>query len=127
MSIKEKIVEEFDSQMDILHDMKLGTDEYKVTVDGITKLADRAIELEKLEAEMKSKNADRELETYFKTQELATAKKENKTRTAVDLVKTVAPIAAAFAMGIISMRWEKVDTLTSTAGKSSLRDLIRFK
>lgn len=127
MSIKEKIAEEFESQMDILHKMKLGTDEYKVTVDGITKLADRVIELEKLEAEKESKNADRELDTYFKTQELCAAKNESKTRTKVDVFKTVTPLVVAFAMGVVTMIWEKTDTMTSTAGKISWRDLIRFK
>ena len=45
----------------------------------------------------------------------------------IDTARIIVPVASAFAMGLIAMKWEKTDTLPSSAGRSSLRDLLRFK
>ena len=127
MDLKMKLTDEFESQMDELRNLEVGSDQYKVAVDGVTKLADRIIEIEKQEVEFEMRDKDREIDEYFKSQQAETDKKDRKNRTVVEMLKIGVPTVAAFAMGIISMKWEKLDTLTSTAGKSSLRDILRFK
>ena len=123
MNVKQKLKDEFESQMDLLHKMDVGTDEYKLTVDGVTKLADRIIEIEKNErdAELKEYQLGNEAES------IDAEIKSNRTRNVVEVIKVGVPVVAAFTMGIISMKWEKLDTLTSSAGKSALRDILRFK
>lgn len=123
MNVKQKLKDEFESQMDLLHKMDVGTDEYKLTVDGVTKLADRIIEIEKNErdAELKEYQLGNEAES------INAEIKSNRTRNVVEVIKVGVPVVAAFTMGIISMKWEKLDTLTSSAGKSALRDILRFK
>lgn len=127
MNLKTKLSEEFESQMLELNKLSVGSDEYKVAVDGVTKLADRIIEIDKMENDFKSREDTLVSNEFLKTKELEIEKKDRKNRTVVEVLKIGVPTAAAFAMGIISMKWEKLDTLTSTAGKSSLRDLLRFK
>lgn len=123
MSVKQTLKEEFESQMAELAKLEVGSDKYKLTVDGVTKLADRIIEIEKNEK-------DAELKEYQIGNEAESINAEinnNRTRNVIEVVKVGVPVAAAFAMGIISMKWEKLDTLTSSAGKSALRDILRFK
>lgn len=123
MNVKQKLKDEFESQIDLLNKMDVGTEQYKLTVDGVTKLADRIIEIEKNER-------DAELKEYQIGNEAESINAEinnNRTRNVIEIVKVGVPVAAAFAMGIISMKWEKLDTLTSSAGKSALRDILRFK
>lgn len=127
MNLKTKLSDEFESQMDELNKLQVGSDEYKVAVDGVTKLADRIIDIQKMEAENEARDKDREIDESFKSEQVEMDKKDRRNRTVVEVLKIGVPTAAAFAMGIISMKWEKLDTLTSTAGKSSLRDLLRFK
>lgn len=127
MNIERKLSEEFESQMEGLHKIELGTDAYKVTVDGVTKIADRIIELKKIEVEREEKSVDRDVEESLKTQEMKELKKDRIVRNVIEGAKVVVPVVGAFAMGIISMKWEKVDTLTSSAGKASLREILRFK
>ena len=43
MSIKNDLVEEFESELEELGKMEVGTEKYKTLVDGVTKLADRII------------------------------------------------------------------------------------
>lgn len=123
MNVKQRLNEEFENQMSLLHDMKKGTEEYKLTVDGVTKLADRIITIEKNE-----KDAElREWQLGNETESIHAEVKNNRKRNVVEVAKIVVPTVGAFAMGIISMKWEKLDTLTSSAGKSALRDILRFK
>lgn len=123
MNVKQKLKDEFESQMDLLHKMDVGTNEYKLTVDGVTKLADRIIVIEKNErdAELKEYQLGNEAES------INAEIKNNRTRNVVEVIKVGVPVVAAFTMGIISMKWEKLDTLTSSAGKNALRDILRFK
>lgn len=127
MNLKTKLSEEFESQMTELNNLQVGSDEYKIAVDGVTKLADRIIEIDKMENDFKLKEDTLVSNEVLKTKEIEIEKKDRKNRTVVEVLKVGVPTVAAFAMGIISMKWEKLDTLTSTAGKSSLRDLLRFK
>ena len=59
MKIKETLYKEIEDELQALNEIEVGTDEYKSSVDGVTKLLDRAIEIEKHEAEMKEREAER--------------------------------------------------------------------
>lgn len=123
MSVKQTLKEEFDSQMALLHKMDVGTEAYKLTVDGVTKLADRIITIEKNEKDAEM----REWQLGNETESINAEIKNNRKRNWVDVAKIAVPAVGAFTMGIISMKWEKLDTLTSTAGKNALREILRFK
>ena len=99
-TLKEKLEEQWVYELAALSQMDISNECYDVQLS-------RVEHLEKLMADLD--------------------KSEQKRRGKLEIFKTSAPIVAAFLMGCISMVWEKNDTLTSTAGKSSLRDLLRFK
>lgn len=123
MSVKQTLKEEFDSQMTLLHKMDVGTEEYKLTVDGVTKLADRIIAIEKNERDAEM----REWQLGNETDSINAQIKTDRKRNWVEIAKIAVPTIGAFTMGIISMKWEKLDTITSTAGKNALREILRFK
>ena len=68
MMIKRLAREELRTEIQELGKMELGSEEYKTTVDGITKLWDRVIEVDKIEieADEREKNAQREQEMKLK-------------------------------------------------------------
>lgn len=123
MSVKQTLKEEFDSQMALLHKMDVGTEAYKLTVDGVTKLADRIIAIEKNERDAEM----REWQLGNETESINAQIKTDRKRNWVEVAKIAVPTIGAFTMGIISMKWEKLDTITSTAGKNALREILRFK
>lgn len=123
MSVKQTLREEFDSQMALLHEMDVGTEAYKLTVDGVTKLADRIIAIEKNERDAEM----REWQLGNETESINAQIKTDRKRNWVEVAKIAVPTIGAFTMGIISMKWEKLDTITSTAGKNALREILRFK
>ena len=70
MNVKDQIVEEIVDQIRVVHKMEVGSGAYKIAVDGISKLADKVINIQKLELEESQRNADREMSKYFETKKL---------------------------------------------------------
>lgn len=123
MSVKQKLEDEFESQMNLLSNMDVGTDEYVKTVEGVSKIADRLIKIQQLNDEYDLKRIEIENAKENHIQEEEQARKKNR----IDWAKVIVPTVGAFTMGIITMIWEKTDTLTTSAGKSALRDILPFK
>lgn len=61
--IKELLDTEISNELSYLGDLERGSETYKVAVDGITKLMDKRIEMEKLERDTQAKDKDREIES----------------------------------------------------------------
>ena len=123
MSVKQKLEDEFESQMNLLSNMNVGTDEYVKTVEGVSKIADRLIKIQQLNDEYDLKSREIENAKENRIQEEEQARKKNR----IEWAKVITPTVGAFTMGIITMIWEKTDTLTLSAGKSALRDILPFK
>ena len=60
MNIENLLHDEIVRELATLEDMEVGTDSYKVTIDGVTKLVDRAIDIDKLNVESEEKKKARE-------------------------------------------------------------------
>ena len=128
MSIRENLIEEFNDEVKGLRGLQLGSDEYKATVDGVTKLADRIIKIEEIENDAKSKEIEREANDYLKVQQMEIDKKDRWIRNGIEFVKVGGGLAAACAAFVLSMKFEEQGKLFSTeGGRSSLRQLLKFK
>ena len=68
--IKRELDDEILDELKRLGDIDVGTEEYKTTAEGLVKLMDRAIEIDKLEAERVEKEKARNLEQEMKNKQL---------------------------------------------------------
>lgn len=127
MNITRKVFEEAENQLEELRKMELGTDQYKATVDGITKLLDRGIEMDKLESEIAEKEKNRIDENSLKAQQLEEERKDHFIKNCLTGVSVVGGLTAAVAMSFITMNFEKEGTFTTEAGRNAIRQLLRFK
>ena len=128
MSIKNELTEEFNDEVKGLRGLQLSSDEYKATVDGVTKLADRIIEIEKIEKDAKSKEVERESNDYLKMKQMEDDKKDRWARNSIEFVKVGGGLLAACVAFVLSMKFEEDGKLFSTeGGRSALRQLLKFK
>ena len=128
MSIKNELIEEFNDEVKGLRGLQLGSDEYKTTVDGVTRLADRIIEIEKIEKDTKSKEVERESNDYLKMKQIEDDKKDRWVRNGIEFVKVGGGLLAACGAFVLSMKFEEEGKLFSTeGGRSALRQLLKFK
>ena len=127
MSIKNELIEEFNDEVKGLRGLQLGSDEYKATVDGVTKLADRIIKIEESEKDAASREIERENNDYLKMQQMKDDKKDRWIQHGIDILKYGSGLAAAVGAVIVSINFEREGTLTTEAGKSALRQLLKFR
>lgn len=129
MTYKELLDNEISEKIEALGVLEAGSDEHKATVDELTKLMDRSIELEKLEVNVAEKAKDREqakLDTELKKEQLANDQKDRKFGRWTSVISIVVPVGVAIWGTLYTTKWEKTDTLTSTAGKEHSRNLFKF-
>ena len=127
MGIKTGLIEEFNSELEELKKMEVGTDEYKTSVEGITKLADRIIEIEKQEYENSARAIDRQVEMEFKEQQLIDEKRDRIIGNFLESLKVVGGLGLTFVIAVMSMNFEREGTFTTEAGRGSIRQLLKFK
>lgn len=127
MSIKNELIEEFNDEVKGLRGLQLGSDEYKATVDGVTKLADRIIEIDKIQQEASAKQISQINENELKAAQMADDRIDKWIRNGIEGVKVVGGLVAAGLALVVSINFEREGTLTTEAGKSALRQLLKFK
>ena len=127
MSIKNELMEEFNDEVKGLRTLQLGSDEYKATVDGVTKLADRIIEIDKIQQEASAKQISQINENELKAAQMADDRIDKWIRNGIEFIKVGGGFALAAWAFVASMNFEKEGTLTTEGGKSALRQLLKFK
>ena len=123
MKIKETLYKEIEDELQALNEIEVGTDEYKSSVDGLTKLLDRAIEIEKHEAEMK----EREAERIAKNIQVAEEQKDRVVKNYIAAGGVVLPLLVTIWGTLKSFKFEKDGTVTTIMGRGFINKLLPKK
>lgn len=113
--LKQQLSSEFKTQLENLGKTDVGSDEYKVATDGVTKVADRIIEIEKIENEQ-----------ALKAQQVKDDKRDKIIRNVIEGTKVVGGFGLAAWAFVASMNFEKEGTLTTQGGRSAINQLLKF-
>ena len=124
-NFKTELKEEALNQLADLHAMQLGTDEYRTTVEGISKLADRAIELEKLEIEHREKMVSREIERELELMKIEESRKERFWKNCVAVGTFLGGAGLTVWGALKSWKFEETGTVTSTAGREFMKKFFK--
>lgn len=129
--MKDLLLTEWEKEKSILNGLDVKNKEdngaYSKQVERVANLEKLLVDLEKKELDIDAEAGKLDIEEHVRCEQIRAENESQKTRNVIEICKIGVPVVAAFAMGMISMKWEKIDTLTSTAGKSALREILRFK
>ena len=116
MKTEELLHREIKQEFEKLKDMEIGTDNYKTTVDGLTKLVDRAIEIDKMnidhEHNVKVRN-DENIDRAFKH--------------ALAFIGMALTTGTAIWGTVVCLEFEKENTITTFFGRGWLNKLLPRK
>lgn len=124
MNINTKLEVEIDSELGALAGMEVGSESYKATVDGLGKLLDRAIELERLEQEWEEKTITRKAEEEFKNRQLKEEKIDRWIRNGLTVTGIVVPTLLTVWGTVVSLNFEKEGTVTTGIGRGFINKLL---
>ena len=127
MTVKSLLRDEIRDEIETLSKMEVGSEGYEKTVNGLTKLIDRSIEMDKLENEQEEKEKNREIETELKTQQLEDEKKDRKVRNAISIAGIIIPTLVTIWGTKASFMFEKEGTVTTIMGRGFINKLLPKK
>lgn len=127
MSIETLLREEIQNELGELSRMKVGDEEYKATVDGITKMVDRVIEFKKIDNDLIDKSEARELEAEIKMKELNDEKRNRLIQNCLTCAGIAIPAALTVWGTIKSIEFEKEGTITTIMGRGFIQKLLPKK
>lgn len=119
--------EEVECQIEEVHKISLGTDESKIAIDGVTKLADRSIELEKLRIQEEDLAEKRNMDYELRSEQI---KKEH-LRGMIDIGTKVLIGLGGLALSvwgtIYTTNFERDDNYTTQASRNWISSLFKPK
>ena len=127
MSIQRLLREEIESEFKELSKITPGGDEYRVAVDGITKLMDRAIELEKNEIDRQDRIDARDSENELKTKQMEDEKKDRFVKNLLTGLGTIGGLVVTIWGAKKAWKFEETGTVASPVGRSFINKLISFR
>lgn len=129
MSFKDELKKTWEDEKEYLEsiDPKDESELYKAQLNRINEIEKRLTDMEKTEIEVEERAACRDIDEQLKYRQMEDEKKSQKSKNRIEIAKIAVPTTAAFIMGVVAMIYEKTDIMSSTTGKASWRDLIRFK
>ena len=138
MDIENLLYDEIQTDFEKLRDENLEPEKRKVTVDELTRLMDRAIEMKKLENDYNEKVAARESEQQEKAearlseqaielQKMEEEKKDRIVRNIIGGAGVILPLIVTVWGTKVSMAFEKDDSFTTIAGRNFVSNLFRKK
>lgn len=127
MSLKTELKTVWREEMSHLSRLDSETQAWKIQMERINHIEKLLVDLEKSENENDEKVIAREIDEDLRREQIELDKKEAKSKKRMEYVKTFVPVIAACGMGLFSMKWETLQTLTNTAGRCALRDVLKFK
>lgn len=127
MKFEHLLKEEIVSEVESLGKLELGTEQYKTTVDGVTKLVDRALEIEKIDIEAEERERSREIETNLKIQQMEDDKKDRKVKNGIAIGSTLLGVGVTIWGTLKTLKFEEEGTVTTLMGRGFINKLLPKK
>lgn len=116
LKYKTLLNDEIKAELEAMGDMETNSEEYTIMVDGLTKLIDKSIELEKLEMD-KSNHKDKS--SFDKTDKIINY--------AINIAGIVVPVIVTIWGVKVSFEFEKEGTVTTMMGRGFINKLLPHK
>lgn len=127
MELEKKLHEEIGRELTILEGMEEGTEAYKALVDGVTKLTDRAIEIDRFNAEVEAKAEVQKFENELKLKQMKEEKIDRIVKNCLTAAGIILPITITVWGTKASFEFEKEGTVTTIMGRGFINKLLPKK
>jgi hypothetical protein len=127
MKIETMLHDEIQNEFEELKRMQLGGEEYRTTIDGLTKLVDRAVEIDKFNAEYQEKVDAREIENNLKMKQMADERKDRIWKNILTGLGIGVPAGLTIWGTLKSLKFEETGTVTTMMGRGFINKLLPKK
>ena len=125
MEIETLLYNEIVSELEELNKLDVGSDEYKVAAEGIAKLIDRSIEMDKIKNERDERQTNRENDIELKTRQVNEEIKDRKIKNVITIVVSGVGTIVTIWGTLKTLKFEETGTVTTMAGKNFINKIFR--
>lgn len=126
-SIRELLDEEIQVEFEKLSKLEVGSESYKATVDGLTKLVDRAVEIDKTEMENATKIEAQNIENDLKALQIKEDNRDRWVRNGIAIAGIIVPSVLTVWGTLKSFKFEETGTVTTILGRGFINKLLPKK
>lgn len=123
MSVETNLKNEVIVELDELSKVEFGSEKYKTGVAGISQLADRLIEISKLDTEDEKLELERQ-KFEFENQKFEEDKRDRKAKNRISVLGVVVPAVISVVGGAAMFIYEERGSITSQAGRKIIDKYI---
>ena len=127
MGIETRLNEVILDELAELKRMKIGSEEYKATVDGVTKMIDRTIEIKRLNTESDDKRESAKADNELRAAQMEEDHKSRIIGHILNGLGIVIPAAITIWGTVKSLEFEKEGTITTIMGRGFIQKLLPKK
>lgn len=127
MSIQTLLNEEIKTEFEQLKKIEMGSEKYETAVNGLTKLVDKAIEMEKFDMEFDEKVTSREIENNLRQKQLDDEKKDRIVKNTISICGIVIPVGVTIWGTLKTFKFEEEGTVTTMIGRGFINKLLPKK
>lgn len=127
MNIEKQLHVEIAKEIEELARLQLGSEDYKATVDGVTKLMDRAIEMERLNVDIQDKEELRENDKDLRLKTLTDERNDRFVKNCLTAAGILIPTIVTIWGTLKSIEFEKEGTITTIMGRGFIQKLLPKK
>lgn len=127
MNIETLLYDAIETDFEKLANDTLNAEDRKATVDELTKLMDRAIEMQKVDNDCKDKQEIRENENLAKLQQFEDDRKDRLVKNIIGAAGIVLPLIVTIWGTKVSLEFEKEGTVTTIMGRGFVQKLLPRK
>ena len=107
-----------------LKKIQVGTEEYKSSVDGLTKLLDRAIEIEKIDSEIQMMPLNHEIENSIELKKIEYDRKDRIIKNCLTAASIICTAGITVWGSLKSWKFEETGVVTSGPGREFMRRIF---
>ena len=107
--------------------LEVGSDKYKAVVENLTKLCDRAIEIEKNKTDAELKQDQQDADAELRAEQLKDERKDRIVKNSLTAAGIVIPTAVTIWGTIKSIKFEETGTITTIMGRGFIQKLLPKK
>lgn len=127
MNVRTLLETEIQDEFKSLKGVDFGSEQYKTSVDGITKLTDRLIEFEKFDVEHKEKVENRKIENDFKLREMEDERNDRLIKNCLTGASIITGIGLTVWGTLKSLKFEENGSVTTIVGRGFINKLLPKK
>lgn len=127
MNIETLLYDAIETDFETLANAQVGSDERRATVDELTKLMDRMIEMEKVNNDCKDKTEIRENDQAVKVQQLEDDRKDRIVKNVMGAAGIVLPLLVTIWGTKVSLKFEETGSFTTIMGRGFIQKLLPRK